>query len=529
MPGMRLLKLVIAAGSFSCLAAVCAQTLGPPSANIDNERPEPIEAKPSPVAPRPANSHADCDNAMFLAFGSEVTAIDLASALSLGGVRNPQMLRARERVLEAVALRQYSAAQLLPSLHWGTSFDNHNGNLQQSNGNMLSVNRGSLYIGAGAVAVGAGTVAIPGIGYNLNVSDTLYKALQGRQFVRQQQWAGRAVENDMLRRIAFAYMQLLRAEGRRVLAMETLADAREVFRLTEAHAKAKQGRQADADRAATDLHQREAFLREAEGSVLNASTVLAQLLDLPPSIRLHPVEERVVPMPAVPDAIPLPELLAIAVMNRPELQEQQAAIRRAMLSLSASKVLPFSPNIIVGMSYGAEGGGSNLVAEPPGTSPFAQGASRFGTLKERADFDAAIFWSLQNLGIGNLAMIRAARSQLESANLVLVDRMDRVRAEVAVAYARTHARFARIELGEQSLQSIKSAFTQDMTMIKALAGRPIELLESLRLLGRSRLAYLDAIMDYNEAQMELYVALGQPPADVLARPVPPNYAPPKRM
>jgi outer membrane protein TolC len=51
---------------------------------------------------------------------------------------------------------------------------------------------------------------------------------------------------------------------------------------------------------------------------------------------------------------------------------------------------------------------------------------------------------------------------------------------------------------------------------------PIELMNSLRLLCESRLAYLDAIMDYNQAQMELYVALGQPPANTLARPVPPG-------
>ena len=37
---------------------------------------------------------------------------------------------------------------------------------------------------------------------------------------------------------------------------------------------------------------------------------------------------------------------------------------------------------------------------------------------------------------------------------------------------------------------------------------------------RSRYAYLDAIVDYNRGQFELYVALGQPPANVLARPVP---------
>ena len=40
------------------------------------------------------------------------------------------------------------------------------------------------------------------------------------------------------------------------------------------------------------------------------------------------------------------------------------------------------------------------------------------------------------------------------------------------------------------------------------------------LLARARLEYLDAIVDYNEAQFQLFVALGQPPADALAHPVP---------
>jgi hypothetical protein len=48
----------------------------------------------------------------------------------------------------------------------------------------------------------------------------------------------------------------------------------------------------------------------------------------------------------------------------------------------------------------------------------------------------------------------------------------------------------------------------------------------LRLLARSRYAYLDAIVDYNQAQFALYVALGQPPARFLARPVPESLVPP---
>jgi hypothetical protein len=49
---------------------------------------------------------------------------------------------------------------------------------------------------------------------------------------------------------------------------------------------------------------------------------------------------------------------------------------------------------------------------------------------------------------------------------------------------------------------------------------PIELLNSFQLLAGARLDYIDAIVDYNESQFAMYVALGQPPADALARPVP---------
>src|SRR5579883_2322882 len=46
--------------------------------------------------------------------GPAATTIDLASALRLAGVENPQILIARQRVVEAMALRQLAAAQILP-------------------------------------------------------------------------------------------------------------------------------------------------------------------------------------------------------------------------------------------------------------------------------------------------------------------------------------------------------------------------------------------------------------------------------
>ena len=249
-----------------------------------------------------------------------------------------------------------------------------------------------------------------------------------------------------------------------------------------------------------------------------ASARLAQLLRLDPSVRLYPTDGWVVPSPIVPDPIPLPELLAIALMQRPELKARQAAVRAAFLELQAAKVLPFSPNYIVGYSTGTFGGGSNLVAQ-------STGASRMGSFDNRQDFDAVLYWSVRNLGVGNLALVKLARSNLRQDELRGLEMLDRVRTDVATASARVHARYAQIDTNEQAVGSSRKAFEQDLLRARNLEGLPIELLDSLRLLERSRLAYLDAIIDYNRAQFELYVALGQPPSCLLSRPVPNTLVP----
>jgi outer membrane protein TolC len=471
--------------------------------------------------------------------GVEMVPIDLDSALKLGGVSNPQILLARQRIVEAVAQRQLAAAQFLPALNLGLSYDDHAGNLQQSNGNILKVDRNSMYLGAGAHAIAAGSVSIPGVYWNLNPAVGVYGFLIAQQVVEVRQLASRAVDLEMLLRIAVTYNELQRAEGQYAIALRVLEDAREVEELSVAFARAGRGSEADADRARTERQQREAEVPVAEGQMLIVSARLTELLNLPPTMRLVALDRCVVPAPVVPDPIPLPELLAIALLNRPELQEYQAIIRQTLLALQQAKVLPFSPWVIIGLSYGGEGGGSNLITAdpsttnaqqgvftPPGTANFAASQPRFGNFHERLDFDAIAFWSLQNLALGNKAQILLAQAQVGSAQFRFLEQLNTVRAQVADAYARTHARFAQIGTAEQSVREVMTTFESDKKAVHGGEGKPIELLQSLRLLARGRYAYLNAIADYNRAQLELYVSLGKPPPNVLARPVPPGAVPP---
>jgi len=440
----------------------------------------------------------------------EVQPIDLDTALRLAGVQNPGLNIARQRVLEAVAMRQLAAARFLPSINPGMNYDTHSGILQQSNGNILSVNRSAVYVGAGANAVAAGTVNIPGVFLGGNTAVGIFNYLESRQLVRQREFDNIAVRNQVFLKVTLAFSELLRSEGRRAVALQAREEAQAIAKLTADYAVTGQGRYADANRAATDLQRREAYLKQVESELLTSSAQLCQLLNLDPSIRLHPTDAYVVPHPLVPDPIPVGELIVLGLLRRPELAAQRASVIQGLLLLDEAKALPFSPTIYIGYSAGGFGGGSNLVR------PI------FGGFGGRSDFDAMAYWTIQNLGVGNVAMIRGANANLQVRRFEQIEMLNRVRAEVAEAYAKTHARYAQIETNESAIKSGLLSFTQDLDRIRYRSRDvlPIELLNSFQLMANARIDYIDAIVDYNRAQFELYVALGQPPANALAHPVP---------
>jgi hypothetical protein len=87
---------------------------------------------------------------------------------------------------------------------------------------------------------------------------------------------------------------------------------------------------------------------------------------------------------------------------------------------------------------------------------------------------------------------------------------------VASAQAKALARFAQIAINERAVQTGQAGFSEDLVRTKAAEGLPIEVLNNLDLLARARFELLAAIIEYNVAEFELYVALGQPPATALA-------------
>ena len=285
---------------------------------------------------------------------------------------------------------------------------------------------------------------IPGVVWQGNVSEVYYGRLIARQVVRERglRQRGRPERCAAARRRRI--YGIAAHEGRRAIAVKTREEARAVDRTIATLAVIGQERPADANRAATELEQRNADVLQAEGEVLTASAHLAQLLDLPPSPRLQATDGWVVPAPIVPDPIPLPQLIAIALTQRPELAERRTAIQEALLALDAAKILPFSPTLIVGYSAGTFGGGSNIASDgTAGTQArfdnFAPAnRSRRRGLLDGAPISASATWRRFGWPKATSAPTTCAKSKSST----------ECAAEVATAYARTHARYAQIETGE---------------------------------------------------------------------------------
>jgi outer membrane protein TolC len=491
------------------------ERLGPPRRQDDGKRDEAILASLPQRAPS------------ILPGAEAINAIDLACVLRLAGINNPDMLLARQRVAQAAALRFLAWTFVLPTLNAGLNYDDHNGPLQQSSGNILNVNRQALYMGMGAGAVAAGTVSIPGVWYNLNFADGIFNLLAMRYNLRARAADNIAVRNQMLLRVASAYMTLARAEAWRSIAIRNQEEAQDIAYLTAAHARRGTGRDADSNRANSELAYRNEVILQAEQAMLVASANLAALLNIPPSVQLHAIDGWIVPTEIVPNELPLHDLIFIATQQRPELAARRNDILAAVQQLRRQIFLPLSPMILAGYSAGTFGGGSNLVAYPGGFQGF-QGPF-FGNFGPRQDLDVIAYWSAQNMGLGNLGKIRVARAERNIAQLEFVRELNRARDEVAVAYARIHASYAQIDIARQGMEAAWRSFTEDYKAVRERTRvLPIELLNSFHLLADARMQYLDSVVNYDTGQFALYVALGQPPPARFAHEIPSNVFTPQR-
>jgi outer membrane protein TolC len=354
-------------------------------------------------------------------------------------------------------------------------------------------------VGAGAGAVGAGTVVIPGVSLTAQLGDALFAPRVARLVVAARQYDAQATNNAVLRDVATRYFALVDAEARLLSLHRSEEDFAKIVAITTDFARAKQGREADAERARTEALLVHAEAERMAGEVGVAGAELARLLDLDPNVHLRAPPAAIPLLELVDPHTDLDQLLQIAVANRPELAARTADLAAAETRLRKEKVRPWLPTLAAGFSAGGFGGGGNLAD------------TNFGHFNSRTDFDVSAVWTLRNCGFGDLAMQRRLEAEVGAVTAERLRTLDVIRAEVAEALALVGTRRREIDIARRRIETAQHAFEQDLKRAKNLEGRPIEVLDSAKLLNAARQDYVGALIGYNRAQLLLFVALGQPP------------------
>jgi hypothetical protein len=284
-----------------------------------------------------------------------------------------------------------------------------------------------------------------------------------------------------------------------------------------------------------DLQQR-ALLDRQQWRVSSAN--LTQVLRLDPRSVVEPLEHDHLQLTLIDPGRTLEDLMPIALSNRPEVAVHQALVQAAIAAIRREKARPFIPSVGIN--------GFQTPYEMIQAGIFGLGPNdKLNQWVGRSDVSIQPVWQLQNLGIGNLALIKKQRAQQSREIIGLFEAQDMVAADVTRALARVQSAALRVVQADRALRT--GIITLNATMeglrqisrfgnVLVLITRPQEAVYALDLLRLAFEEYFNTVAEYNKAQFELFHALGYPAREVALEHLPgelrpvelarPNFLPP---
>lgn len=472
-----------------------------------------------------------------------VMPVDLATVLRLSESTNLDIAQARSALAAARARLSGAQVTFLPSFNIGSTYLNHQGQIQRVEGNVVTVNRSSLF-------------AYGGPSFSMSIADALFLPLVTRQTVDATDAGLRRVANTTFLSVGDAYFAVLRAR-RRLARVIVMLDYLTSERPSELRGKARgllptvrafvEAGGAEALRAELERVRVEVLRREEERAAIVqelrvASAELARLVRLDPATPLWPLEDLRVTMTLAGDHLgerSVEDLLQIAAANRPELRENRALVMAAYERVRNARVRPWLPNLVLSYNWGEFGGGPDPNPPIPILSNGAIVGSRANTgfgaggkllhFNTRSDYEATMLWRFRNLGFGEVAVIREQEALHRQTKQRELQVQDRVVTEVVQARDFVRGWRERVDVTRSALfdkrgtpagpvfQSIRLNFER----IRNVPGtRPLEVLDAVRGLNDTLEAYGIAMTEYERSRFRLAVTLGVPH---LGLPSPPNF------
>jgi outer membrane protein TolC len=408
----------------------------------------------------------------------EMLAIDLPTVARVASAQNIDIEQAKQRVQAAQGRYDSSVQALLPVIAPTIAFQHVEGVNQAVNGTLVPVNIDTF---------------LPAISLQwiLNPGRVAYDIVASKRRLEASQQQEQAVIQETTRTAAVQYYDLVLAQARLAVANQSVAQAEELLRINRLRSQTGAGLPADELRASASLAAYQQDLALAAYNFFQASVALTLTLHLDPAVTLVPQPHEIAQTTLVRDEMSIDDLLATALQYRPDLESARILVRAAEADAKSAGWGGLGPQVQAGYSFG----GIAADASSAGTS----------SLHEQQKAGASAGFSLDASTFGRL---KTASANQQLAALDAQRQLDRVRAAVVSAQQASLTQAKLIPAARQQLQSAEEALRLAETNLRAGTMLTIDVLQAQRSVDDARLRYADAVVHYNQSQVNLLAAIG---------------------
>jgi outer membrane protein TolC len=455
----------------------------------------------------------------------EILAIDLPAAIRAAMADNLDIQRARQEVEASRGRLESSIGGAFPAVVPSAVFQHVEGTTANSQGQL---------VGAG-FSTFQPSVAVQWI---TNPGHVVYQIIAARKQLSASEHQEDAVIIETLRLAAVQYYELVLAQTRVATASQAVVEAAELLRINQTRLRTGSGVPADVLRAEAQLAAFQQDLLIGIDAFYQASVALAVTLRLDSSVTLVP---RISELPAttlVRADLSLDELLGLAAMYRPDLKSVRELVQAAVADRGATWWGAFGPQFQVGYQIGgitghaadavpAQGIPGNLIVNPLSTTgsfnpnPMVNGVIKEGIMRlsaraahshdktyafsEQQQFGADAAWRLSLSAFGDLRTATAVERQ----TIVDAERqLDLVRAQVVGDLQNSKTSYALIGLAEQQVRAAEESLRLTQANLQAGTMTTLDVLQAEDAATQARLRRAEAVVRYNQAQVNLLAALG---------------------
>jgi outer membrane protein TolC len=411
---------------------------------------------------------------------TNLSQIDLPTALRLAGAQNLDVQLARERLVEAKAIHAQAIAQFFPWISPGVGYRRHDDKIQDVEGNIIDVHKYSYAPGAT-------------FGVQWDIGDALYRSLASKQMEHAAAHALETERQDVVLAAATGYFELSLAQASVGVARQSVRISSDYEAQLRQAVSAGLAFKGDQIRVRVQLERGQLTLQQALEQQRIASARLAQVLRLDPALELASPENDLVPMTLFETNTALRPLVRQGVRSRQELKQNQALIAAARETRNGVSYGPLIPSVGAQAFLGGLGGGRRGVSD---------------TFGGQEDYLVGLSWRIGPGGLFDSTRIRAADSRVRIAEITGQKMQDEITRQVVEAYTRWQSSREQLGTTRRALEDAEEALRLTQQRKEFAVGIVLEAIQAEQDLTRARLDYVKAIASFNSAQYSLRQAIG---------------------